>query len=371
MAYLVSGQTEISVFIADKEYPLEAINLLNWMHISTTFRHKLPMVGFQILDVQHVFDRIGLLDGTPLRIVIKANGKDSKTFVFRKFNHRREFTGEAYTWSIYGYWDAPKYWTATSIGSKRGTSSSVLSEIANECGLKYDGPSTNDSQLWLPRNRSFSAWAQDIVDHSWVNATSCMALGVDLNGTMRVKNVNDLPAPTQKIIGYTYATDALTAVDIQISASSGLNNALSGYQNMRVAQSVTSEETQLTIKDLAFTPDVKSPLYNQDLRNTLQRGAVRFSPIDAGNVHANYERAQYQNTRYRNLFSLGLEALMVDTVDVDLGERITVALQNEANGQDNPNSGVYTVTGHAIYTQGANYAEKLGLARHGTNEVQQ
>lgn len=369
MSYLVNNTIEISVFIADKEYPLEAINLMNWLHIATTFRHKMPMIGFQIVDVQRVFDRIGLLDGTPLRVVVRPNGKDSKTYVFRKFNHKREFNGEAYTWSIYGYWDAPLYWAASSVRAVEGTSNVVLQEIASTCSLKYDGTTTNDSQIWVPRNRSYSTWAKDIVDHAWVSDTSCMAIGVDLDGTLRVKNVNNLPEPSKRILGYTYAKDALTASDIQVSASSGLNNALTGYHNMRVGQSITADETQQAIKDLSFTPNVKAPLYNQELKDQLGRGSVRFSPIDAGNVHLNYEKAQYQNLRYRNMFSLGLEALMVDCIDVQLGERITVGLQTEETSQDTPNSGVYTITGHAIYTQGANYSEKLGMARHGTNEV--
>src|SRR6478736_3426351 len=188
MSYLLNQQIEISIFVADKEYPLEAINLLNWLHVATTFRHALPIVGFQILDVQHVFDRIGLLDGTPLRVVVKANGKDNRTFLFRKFNHKREFKGDAYQWTVYGYWDAPMYWTASSVRAVEGTAHSVLQEIAQTCGLKYDGVATNDSQIWVPRNRTYRAWAKDIVDHSWVNDNSCMVLGVDLDGSLRFKN---------------------------------------------------------------------------------------------------------------------------------------------------------------------------------------
>lgn len=368
MSFIVNGQLEVSIFVADKEYPLQAINLLNWMHIATTVRQGLPTCGFQITDVQHVFDNIGLLDGTPIRIVIKPNGKDSQTYSFRKYNHTRAFTGDAYTWTIYGYWDAPLFWTGSSVRAIEGTTNNVLQEIASTCGLKYDGTSTNDSQIWVPRNRSYRAWAKDLVDHAWVNETSCMILCVDLDGTMRFKDLNALPPAKKKIQGYGYAEDALTAVDVQITAASGLNNALSGYQNMRVAQSSIADETAQIIKDLRFTPDVKSPLYNQNLKDQLQRGAVRFGPIDAGNVHDNYEKASYQNLRYRNMFSFGLDALMVDSTEIKLAERVALSLQTESTSQDAPNSGSYTVTGHAIYTQGANYSEKIGLARTGTNE---
>jgi hypothetical protein len=369
MGYLIQEKIEVSIYVADQEYPLAATNLLNWLHIATSVRHGLPVFGFQVTDVQHVFDNIGLSDGTPIRIVVKPYGKDSRTYSFRKFNHRRDFNGEAYMWTVTGYWDAPKYWAESSVAAIEGTANAVLEQIASTCGLKYDGTTTNDHQIWVPRNKTYRAWAKDIADHAWVTETSCMVLGVDLDGTLRFKNVSDLPPPTQKILGYTYASDAMTAVDIKVNASSGLNNALTGYQSMRVAQSTMADATHETIKDLSFTPDVKSPLYSDDIKKSLAQGAVRFSPIDAGNVHQNYERAAYQNLRYRNLFSLGLEAMMIDTIDVQLLERITIGLQVEGAAQDTPNSGVYTTSGHAIYVQGANYAEKLGLTRHGTNEV--
>lgn len=371
MGYLVGGRLEVSVYFNDVEYPLEAINLLNWLHIATTTRHSLPIVGLQLDDVQHIIDRIGLLDGAPIRVVIKPNGKNSRTYQFRKFNSQRVFTGGCWRWTIYGYWDAPLYWAGTALRAIEGTADNVLSEVASICGLKYDGTGTNDSQIWVPRNRTYRAWAKDICDHAWVTDTSCMILCVDLDGTLRLKNVNDLPEPQVKILAYTYAEDALTASDIQANASSGLNNALTGYNSMRVSQSVTADETQTFIKALSFTPDVKNAHYNRDLGDRLQRGAVRFGPIDAGNVHDNYEKADYQNLRYRNLFSYGVEALMVDVNDVKLGDRVNLAVQTETTKQDVPNSGVYTVTGRAIYVQGAQYSEKIGMCRHGTNEVPQ
>ncbi len=374
MGYLVQDRLEVSIYINDNEYPLDALSTLNWLHISTTFRHALPTVSMQISDVRHIFDTIGILDGTPLRVVIKPYGKDSKTYKFRKFNHKREFTGAFFTWTLYGYWDSPLYWTGSSVAALEGTANSVLQQIASTCSLAFDGVSTNDSQIWIPRNRSYKAWAKDIVNHAWINDTSCLVHGVDLDGTLRLKDFNNLPDPKIKIVAYTLADNAFTAIDVKANASSGLNNALTGYQNMRVSQTViadSDDEVHDAISDLNWTPDVKTPHYNMDLKKQLGRGAVRFAPIDAGNLHDNYDKADYQNTRYRNLFSFGMEALMMDCMDVQLGQKVSLAIQDESTGQDTPNSGTYTVTGHGLYLQAANYSELLGLARHGTNEVDQ
>lgn len=369
MGYLVGGRIEVSIYIGDVEYPLEAINLLNWLHIATTTRHSLPVLGFQVDDVRHSIDTVGMLDGAPLRVVIKPNGKDSRTYKFRKFNSTRVFTGECWRWTVYGYWDAPLYWAGASVRAIEGTASNVLQEIADVCGLQYEGMNTNDAQIWVPRNRTYRTWVKDIVSHSWSSERSCMVSGVDLDGTLRLLNFNDLPESQVDIIAYTYSENALTASDLQVNASSGLNNALTGYNSMRVVQSVTADETQKAINELKVTPDVKNIHFNRELKAKLERGAVRFSPIDAGNSHDNYERASYQNMRYSNLFSYGIDALMVDVTSVRLGDRVNLAVQTETLKQDVPNSGVYTVTGHAIYVQGANYSEKLGMCRHGDNEV--
>lgn len=369
MGYLVNERIEVSVYIDDKEYPLDALNILNYLVIGTMFKVDVPTMSMQITDVRHVLDKIGLKDGTPIRVVVKPYGKDSRTYRFRKFNHSRVLGGSSYIWTIHGYWDAPLFWAGSSVRSIQGSTNSVLAEVARTCGLEYDGTTTNDSQLWLPRNRVYRTWAKDIVDHAWVNNTSCMIMGIDLDGILRFKNANALPQPEKKIVAYQLAADAVTAVDVQVSASSGFNNALTGYQNMRVAQSTTADQTTEAIKDLSFTPDSKAPLYNEKLKTSLGRGAVRFSPIDAGNVHLNYERAAYQNLRYKNLFSLGLDVMLVEASDFKLGERVTLSIQNEDTGQDNANAGVYTVSGHSLYIQGANYAEKLAVCRHGTNEV--
>lgn len=369
MGFLVSGRIEVSVYINDVEYPLDAINLLNWLHIATTTRHSLPMLGFQVDDVRHSIDTVGMLDGAPIRVVIKPNGKNSRTYTFRKFDSSRVFTGSCWRWTIYGYWDAPLYWAGASVRAIEGTTNNVLQEIANTCGLKYEGTNTNDSQIWVPRNRTYRTWAKDIVNHAWVTNRSCMVSGVDLDGTLRLLNFSDLPEPQINILAYTYAENALTASDVQVSAASGLNNALTGYNSMRVVQSVIADETRQVLNELLVTPNVKNIHFNRELKAQLGRGAVRFSPIDAGNSHENYERASYQNIRYRNLFSYGVDALMVDVTNVKLGDKVNLAVQTETLKQDVPNSGVYTVTGHAIYVQGANYSEKLGMARHGDNSI--
>lgn len=368
MGYLLNNRLEISVFINDKEYPLGDTNLLTALHIATSVRASVPVLTMEINDVQHVMDTIGLQDGIPIRVVIKPSGLATRIYNFRMFNHKRMQQGGSYTWRITGYLDAPLYWNATTSVGIQGTSDSVLKQIAAKCDLKYEGTATNDSQLWLPKNKAYRIFAKDVANSGYVDDTSCTQIGVDLDATLRYKDVNNLPAPTKKIVAYEYSQTAYTATEVAIAGNSGFNNALTGYQNMRYAQSAVGDELHTQINNLSFTPDSKAPLYNAGLKNKLGRGPVRFGPIDVGNVHNNYERASYQNMRYRNLFSLGLDLMLFQVTDFKLMEQFTFAVQNEDTGQDMANAGVYTITGHSIYVQGASYFEKLGVVRHGTNE---
>lgn len=366
--YLVQNQLEVSIFINDIEYPIGAINMLQSLHITTTVRGSVPMLSMQLVDAQRLMEQIGLKDGVPIRIVIKALGKNSKTYNFREFTHQRIQSGANYVYRIFGYWDVPIYWATSTAASKKGTSNDVISFIASQCGMKYDGTSSNDSQLWMPQNKLYRAWAKSVVEAGYVNDNSSMSLGLDLDNTLRYKDVNNLPAPEKSVIAYQLSKEAYTAVDFQITTSSGFNNALTGYQNMRYAQSSTADTTQEQIQNLVFKADVKSPLYNVSLKDKIGRGAVRFGPIDCGNVHTKYERAKYQNVRYANLFNLGLDLLMTMPTDIKLLEQINFSVQKEDTSIDTATSGIYTVTGHSIYIEAATYAERIGIVRHGTNE---
>lgn len=367
-SYLVSGQIEVSVFINDTEYPLGALNLLHALHIATSVRYAMPMLTLQVTDSQRLMERIGLKDGVPIRIVIKAQGKDSKTYKFRNFNHTRQQDGASYVYRIYGIWDNPLYWNTSTAEGIQGTTNDVMSRIADKCGLTYDGTKTNDSQLWMPQNKLYRAWAAELCACAYVNDTSCLSLGLDLDGVLRFKDINNLPKAEKTIIAYQYKENAFTAVDFQVTTASGFNNALTGYQNMRFSQSSVEDQIQEEINSLTFKSDVKAPLFNTDLKNKIGRGAVRFGPIDSGNVHQKYERAKYQNVRYSNLFNLGLDVLVSMPTNIKLLEQINFSVQKEDTSIDAATSGIYTVSGHSIYVEAATYSEKVGLTRHGTNE---
>lgn len=367
MGYLLANRLEVSIFINDKEYRLSSINVLSSLHIGASARTGVPTLTMQLKDVGSQLDTLGVQDGIPIRVVIAPFGRKSKTYNFRKFNHEKELNGGVWTWTIVGYWDAPLYWNTTTIESFRGTSGDAMAMIAQRSGLAYKGINTNDSQLWLPQNMNYRSWARDIAAHGYVNDGSCTMVALDLDNTLRYVDINNLQAPSKKVIAYHIATDAYTAVDMKLASGSGFNNAITGYQNLRRVQSLTAPDD--SIADLTFDSKVRSPQYNKPLKDRLGRGPVRFGPIDVGNVHAMYERASYQNARYQNLYSLGLELLLSSPTDIELFDTISYSTQKENTDPDVVNSGVYLVDSHAIYVEGASYFEKIGIVRHGTNDT--
>lgn len=368
MAYSVQGRIEVSVFINNIEFPLDVLNTLNYMQIAWTTRTILPTFRLGIFDARHVLDNLQLQDGIPIRIVIKPLGLQTVTFNFRKYDHTKTFNKTGFVYDMDGYLDFPKFWTGTTLAGFRGTSGDALSNIASQCGLNYDGVSTSDSQLWMPRNRTFGEWAYNIKKRGFVSETSYMELGINPDGTMLYRDVTNLPAPNKTIILGQYQQGSMTAMEYTPKARSGLNNKMTGYQNTRTGQTIMST-TALTTPNssVVVTPDATSPLYNKTVQGLVSRGYQSYGGIDVGNTHENYERALYQNIRMANTYSLDVEFLMQSPTNMGLFDTFVFTVDQETNKQDAPFAGTYTTVGRSMVVQGSQFAEKILATRQGIN----
>lgn len=368
MAYSVQGRIEVSVFINNVEFPLDAMNALNYLQIAWTTRTILPTFRLGVFDARHVLDNLSLQDGIPIRIVIKPLGLTTVTFNFRKYDHTKTFNGTGFIYEMDGYLDFPKFWTGTSIGGFRGTSSDALANIASQCGLTFDGVPTSDSQLWMPRNRTFGEWAYAIKKRGFVSESSYMELGINCDGTMLYRDVTQLPSPQKTIILGQYKQGAMTAMDYTPKARSGLNNKMTGYQNTRTHQTIMSTTALTTSNNsVVTTPDTTAPLYNKTVQGLVQRGYQSYGGIDVGNTHENYERALYQNIRIANTYSLDVEFLMQSPTNMGLFDTFVFAVDQEANKQDAAFAGTYTTVGRSMLITGAQFAEKILGTRTGLN----
>lgn len=367
MGYQVDGRIEVSIFINNVEYPLDTFNILNFLHIGTSTRQILPTCHFAITDVLHILDSIDIQDGIPLRITLRALQSDTLTFNFRKFHHKKIFNGASFVYEVDGYLDAPRYWAGTSCAGLKGTSGEVLSQIANLCGLTYSGDNTNDSQLWLQRNRTYGEFARKITSRAYLDDKSYMGLGVEFDGTLLFKNISALPSTQQKIILGQYVGGAMTAVDYLPVATSGINNKMTGYQNSKFTQNLIDDKTFNSYTDVTFTPNVKSPYFNQTIKDKIILGYRTFGGIEVGNTYENYDRAIYQNIRLANTYSLDVQFLMQLPTTLRLFDKFTFSVDTEQQKQDVSYAGEYIVSARALYVVGVNFAEKIIGTRTGVN----
>jgi hypothetical protein len=367
MAYVVDGKIEVSLHINGQEFPLDAINTLNFLKISWWTRGILPLCHFSIFDGLHTLDQIELQDGIPLTITLKPLSSQTVTYNFRKFHHSKDFNGNAFTYEVDGYLDAPLYWAGTSIAGIQGTSSAALQQIATKCGLTFSGSSTNDAQLWMPRNRTYGEFANMIKKRGFASATSYMELGINPDGTMIYQDVTKLPAPTQTVILGEYQSGSYTAADYNPKAKSGIVNKMTGYQNTRYSQSMVSSNLSEANSQVTVTPDVTSRLFNTTVQQAISRGYQSFGGIDVGNTHANYETAIYQNIRIANLYSLDVEFLIQTPTTFRLLDTFSFAVDSDINKQDAAYAGTYIVGGRSLLVTGAQYAEKILGVRQGVN----
>jgi len=322
-----------------------------------------------ITDTTKSLDKIFLQDGIPITINAKPFRFSNSTYNFRLFHKKKSFNGAAFVYEVDGYWDAPIYWSGTSVAGIQGTSSTALNTIANACGLIYQGITTNDDQLWMPRNRSYGEFAKMIYQHGYVSDKSYTVAGVDLSGALLYVDANNLPKPTVALVAYQTVEGMYTVNDYKSVSKAGLNNNLTGYNNTRVTQSQTGANLSTNNEQLSFTWDTTAPSFNTAIKKDAARGYQTYGPIDVGNVHDNYERAAYQNMRYGNLLSTDVEFLLNTPSSLTLFDKFTFSLETENHKQDPSYSGVYIVAGRAIYVQGATYAEKIIGTRTGTDNA--
>lgn len=369
MGYALANQLEVSLYINNVEYPLDSNNVLDFLHIGSSTKGKLPTIHFGLTDQLHVLDQLELQDAIPLRVALKGYGAPTVSYAFRKFNHTRVFNGACYVYQVDGYWDSPLFWAGTTLAGIRGTSNDVMRQIANTCGLKYVGKSTADSQLWMQRNRTYGDFAKHVATRGYIDDGSYMLACVDLTGTLIYTDVNRLPTGQYIVIANQLADGAYTAIDYSAVASSGLNNQVTGYNYTRYGQSMTSASPHTAYDTLQFQADSRSPLFNTTMKQRAARGMMTYAPIDVGNVHDSYERAVYQNQRFAGLYNLDVEFLMTHATTLDLLRTFTFSAVDENDRKDEANSGDYTVSARSLLIQGTVYAEKIIGTRTGTNSI--
>ena len=359
MGFKIKDQLEFSLFINRNEYPLEAFNALNFFHAAESTQYYLPTCHLGLIDKTKSMYHLLLSDGSQLGVGIRHT-KQTQDLHFRVGNYTKHPSGSEDLFEIDGLLDAPRYTLGTALDAIPGTSNDALAQIAQTCNLNYSGVATNDSMLWMQRNMTYAQFASYIAQHGYMMTSSHMVHGVRLSGELVYRDVRAMKPRFQVTHGYS-TTSALQATDFRPAVRSGINNSLGGYRSTRYGQSAYGT----TVKsDLDFVPKARTLLVNTDVREIMQRGPVAYSPVDFGNVHAEFNTAMYQNARFDNLHSLGIELVFNMPTSLQLLEAFSFSSKEESASDYN---GDYVIGHRTIFIQGSSYAEKVIAYREGTS----
>jgi len=361
----------IQIIINQKEFPFDRVNALDFLHMCCSTRLDIPMLHFRVKDAAKflVADQ-DLIDGAAIQInIVIRNQIQSFSFRLHTFKQIFDTTGPSY--DIDAYLDSVSYWLATTSKAVSGSSNTVLSQIAQNCGISYYvGTTTADTQTWFPKNKRWREFARSLALHGYVDDQSCMVLGFDLDNKLIYKNLISKPTQKQAAVFITakHAEGSFIATDYKIKNQSGFLNSVGGGYAGEIQVTSVMSTTQTSINTTQGTRTTSKFMINSEVYNEVKlQGRVSFRPIDGGNVHQNYEKAAYQNVRVSSLFSFGLELITTDVTGLNLLDYVGFVASVPEGKPVQAYSGNYFITSRTIYIQGLNYFEKLELCNQGLN----
>lgn len=376
MSHALEGKLVLDVFLNGTAIPFGPRLTLNYLHMSTSRRQILPYLSFSVVDNGQWMVGNGLLgDGVIIQVKIQVGSQTTlvdHTFLMSFVDEKREGGNIAYV--IEGSLNKPRFLSGSTEGAVRGTSSSVLSQIARVCELGFEGVGTDDSQVWYGTNRRYHQFAQDICRHGYVNSASCMQYSITMNGVLRYLDLSSMGVPTATLGLLQVGTPGvLPVVGFHPVASTGGSNVTTGYSMATIEQNLMSADgmfiRQDSVRSVINEPGQIS--ISADVRLRVGQGIVSFGPLDPGNCHPQYIRAAHQNLRAGNLFSSFLEVTLAQVSNIEPLDTVTVStdvLHDQGYQQYDAKSyaGSYRVFDKVIYVYQTTYYEKLVLGRRTT-----
>lgn len=371
MAFEIEDRVSIRLFLGGVEVLFSKINSLNFLHMGSSSKLGVPMIHLSLSDPTEIISNRKLLgEGSSIRVMLSSGVgfKTVKTYLFRLNKHRKLAAAPSTTYEMDGYLDVPAYWIQTALKPRKGSSYQVLSEIAEDCGLEFEGDTTSDEQVWIPGNLKYYAWAKNIAERGYRSETSAMKLCLEMDGTLLYKDVCNLLQADHKVSLISKTPGHILATDFRPDTSAGFNNVRHSYKSAVVYQNILNNQTDFNKYDEEVTVEQHSDevtfLRNSDISNQVTRGSVRFQPLDFGNVHENYHRAKYQGSRLNGLFSLVGSVVTGDVTDVRVFDNLQMNLSSSSGTEhEKPYSGLYKVGGRVVYVNGSNYYEKFDVLR--------
>lgn len=369
MSYEIQDRLSLKVLFNGEEFLFGRANSLEFLHMVQSTKIGVPMLHMALQDnVGFLSQSKHLGDGAIIQIILSSRSEGKTTsYVFRLNSFKPTPNSGAYRYEIDGYLNCPVYWHASQRESIEGTSKSVLSKIAALSNLYFSGDETSDDQIWIPGNRYYYAWAQEIASRGFRSDNSCMQLALNLNRLVTYKDISAPSQPTERFNFGGYLQGTLLASDVTPMLASGTLNHHAGYADMLVEQDTEVEDSQVNSKVQVSLQSSEGGLQvNSNVKGAVERSTVRLAPIDVGNVHPNYEKAFYQNRRISSLFSTQVSVVTPALTGLNCLDTVGLTV-DQAYDYLQSYSGNYRVGSRTIWVSGNDYFEKLALFRRTIN----
>lgn len=320
-------------------------------------------------------------DGNEIEITFAKSYTDNQVSPrrYRVFSPHRGNQAFNPVVEIVGILNAPDYITKSARESYKGTSESVLKQVASKCGLRFTGPSSidgrapNDSQTWLNVCSNRAKFMMEVTRHGWIDDHSGLSSAVTSYGELRYRDLIALINTPIDRVQFVFSHNSLPSSsddkkksyivkEARDRSSAGVMSAWQNYGSTR-AQNMLEGEHEISKELQVKMPGNYLPI-NKSVADQVDRSRIEYAPLDCGNVHKKYEIAKYQNIKLNALFSEKMSLLVDVVTEVELYDVVVYRQEDADLRQPVKNTDIYIVVGKTLVVSGgAFYAERIELAR--------
>lgn len=371
----VDGKGELGFYIGQEGKnilaPLDAV--LNLFAISNVQMIG-PTFDMMIMDGSGAILNPMPADGMRLQLVIGDAKSEPQKLDFRCVGSPVAVsTPQGSAVRISATLNRPKLYHSVCQKAVRGTSSSAIKQIAEECGLFVGDnvdSSVSDEMVWLPTGRKYSYFLANIASHGWFGDESAASkVAVTLDGEVRYKDLAKL-ARRPPVKEFYYGVEipegkkglAYTVHDMMLEDLSTTGISLQGYTVKRTRFGIdgTLESFDVT----KVTQNNESLDVSERMRKEVGMGSVILGAPDCGNTHKFFEQAEYQNSRYRPTFSRRVSvATLEQTEGVDLYDPVLLHYLDIKTGEPLARSGI--ISAKVLALVNGFYVERFNIDYQG------
>lgn len=379
---LLDNKQYLSVHVNDIEIPMMPSDFESIIINQHALAHVPSLRILNYRDKKGFFtEGKSLNDATKITVMMgkTQNEAEQRAVSFRLADPPVQKEGNSSNiFTMYGVFDNMKYLREQAGSAYTGTSSTVVSTLADECSLHKDIDPTNDSMPWLSGRMSYAKFLRHLSNHGYINNLSAMVNCVSTKdgGTLMYKNLSSLVDSSHKPLPRFYHSVEVEELSIEnqfrilkskVSSTAGYANSMFGYSNRRSTPELDGTITERTTVDAIRTLSNNFEI-NKDVKAALGDVHNTYSSPDCGNAHSEFETAVYQNRRLRSLYNSVLKVMVEKSTNVDLLDVVEVEVYDMVTRANmGARSANYVVTAKSQEIKGTRYRESFLLTSTGKN----